>query len=299
MSTKIQWAEETWNPVTGCTKISAGCKNCYAERMAKRLKAMGQANYRNGFKVTCHPHMLAKMLKKKKPKTIFVNSMSDLFHPDVPAKFIHQVYDVMEKKKDFRFIVCTKRPERMIDVLYGEPDFYFGGGDYLPNVTHLVSVENQDMADKRIPHLIRFKSKGNGAWIIGVSIEPMLNYVYLDSVRTGEVDIDALAGKHGVYRPLQGENPKLDWVIVGGESGPGARPMSHEWVRVVRDACLKNNTPFFFKQWGKYRPFGNVDPDGKLIDFVGMEKLGKKVAGNLLDGNVHEEYPCTSQKDKV
>ena len=208
----IEWTDATWNPVTGCTKISPGCKHCYAERMAKRLKAMGQRNYANGFEVTLQPHMLELPLKWRRPSQVFVNSMSDLFHNDVPTDYVHKVFDVMRRADWHQYQVLTKRSERLRELaphLRWEPQIWMG-----------VSVENEDYLS-RIEDLRRI-----GAHVKFLSLEPLLG-------------------------PLHGLNLRgIDWVIVGGESGPGARPMEPEWVREIRDRCLRSNVPFFFKQWG-------------------------------------------------
>ena len=211
-TTKIEWAESTWNPITGCTKISPGCKNCYAERMAFRLQAMGQANYANGFELTLHEHMLERPLQWKKPQLIFVNSMSDLFHKDVPLKYIHQVFDVMRRAHWHNFQVLTKRSQRLFD-LSDEID-------WPENVWMGVSVETQKHT-YRIDHL-----RQTGAKIKFLSLEPLL----------------------GPLKQLNLEG--IDWAIVGGESGPRSRPIKKEWVIGIRDQCLSANVPFFFKQWG-------------------------------------------------
>jgi len=211
----IEWTESTWNPVTGCTKVSPGCKHCYAERMALRLRAMGQPNYTNGFKLTIHEHMLELPLGWKKPQMIFVNSMSDLFHEDVPLEFIQEVFDVMRRASWHVFQVLTKRSGRLLE-LNREID-------WPPNVWMGVSVENQDYTF-RIEHL-----RQTSAHLKFLSLEPLLEPL---------PNLD-----------LRG----IDWVIVGGESGPGARPIKEEWVTDIRDQCLAANIPFFFKQWGGVR----------------------------------------------
>lgn len=208
----IEWTEATWNPVTGCTKISPGCKNCYAERMAKRLKAMGQRNYRNGFKVTLQPHMLELPLRWKKPQMIFVNSMSDLFHPQVPLGYIQQVFDVMKRAHWHRFQVLTKRADRLEDL---SPNL-----EWTRNVWMGVSVESEKYVT-RIDHLRRTEAQTKF-----LSLEPLLG------------PLDAL------------DLTNIDWAIVGGESGFGARPMPVEWVTGIRDQCAKAGVAFFFKQWG-------------------------------------------------
>jgi protein gp37 len=232
----IEWTESTWNPVTGCTKISPGCKHCYAERMAERLQAMGQPNYVNGFKLALHPHMLELPLKWKKPQTIFVNSMSDLFHRDVPVSYIHQVFDIMSRAHWHRFQVLTKRAERLQELS--------GQLDWADNIWMGVSVEN-DGYRHRIDHL-----RATGARVKFLSLEPLL----------GPLPNLDLSG--------------VDWVIVGGESGPGARPMDPAWVTDLRDQCCKADVPFFFKQWG-----------GR----------NKKQAGRVLEGRVWDEMPVCSR----
>lgn len=242
MATKssIEWTESTWNPLTGCNKISPGCKHCYAERMAFRLKAMGQPNYARGFKLTLHERVLELPLHWKKPQTIFVNSMSDLFHKDVPMQFIQKVFKVMQEAHWHRFQVLTKRSERLLQLA---PDL-----EWTPNIWMGVSVENNDYTF-RIDHL-----RKTGAKIKFLSLEPLLG-------------------------PL--ENLNLDgihWVIVGGESGPGARPMDPSWVTDIRKQCRKSRVPFFFKQWGG---------------------TNKKKAGRELEGRTWDEMPRITQKSLV
>lgn len=215
MKSAIEWTESTWNPLTGCTKISPGCKHCYAERMAMRLQAMGQANYVDGFALTLHEQALELPLRWKKPQTIFVNSMSDMFHVQVPRDFILRAFDVMQRAHWHRFQVLTKRADRLAAL-----------NDDLPwadNIWMGVSVENESYG-YRIDHL-----RETGAAIKFLSLEPLLGP--LDKLR------------------LNG----IDWVIAGGESGPGARPMDPQWVRSIRDQCVDAQVPFFFKQWGGVR----------------------------------------------
>lgn len=214
MSTKsaIEWTESTWNPLTGCTKVSPGCKHCYAERMAMRLKAMGQPNYANGFELTLHEHTLEAPLAWKKPQMIFVNSMSDLFHRDVPVAFIQRVFTVMQQASWHTFQVLTKRSDRLAAL----SDFI----DWPQNVWMGVSVENSSYAS-RINDL-----RTTAARVKFLSLEPLL----------GPLPALRLDG--------------INWVIVGGESGPGARPLEAAWVIDIRDQCLRAGVPFFFKQWG-------------------------------------------------
>ena len=208
----IEWTESTWNPVTGCTKISPGCKYCYAERMAERLQLMGQRNYRDGFTLTLQPHMLELPLRWKKPQTIFVNSMSDLFHKDVPLPYINRVFDVMRRAHWHRFQVLTKRSERLAELN--------GKLEWAPNIWMGVSVES-DTYRPRIDDL-----RATGSFVKFLSLELLLG-------------------------PLPNLNLKgIDWVIVGGESGFKARPMDPTWATDLRDQCRRAKVPFFFKQWG-------------------------------------------------
>jgi protein gp37 len=209
---EIEWTESTWNPVTGCTKVSPGCKHCYAERMAKRLRAMGQENYRNGFRLTLQPRMLDLPLRWRKPQVIFVNSMSDLFHEDVPLDYILRVFDVMRRAQWHRFQVLTKRSARLAEL-----DSKL---DWAPNIWMGVSVESDEYR-ARIDDLRRTR-----ALFKFLSLEPLLGPLH-------NLDL------HGV-----------DWVIVGGESGHRARAMNLAWAIDLRDQCRKANVPFFFKQWG-------------------------------------------------
>jgi protein gp37 len=228
----IEWTESTWNPVTGCNKISPGCKNCYAERMAKRLKAMGQRNYKNGFKLTTQPQMLEVPLRWKNPQTIFVNSMSDLFHKNVPIDYIQQVFDVMKQAFWHRFQVLTKRSERLAEI--GEEL------DWTQNIWMGVSVESQKYT-YRIDHL-----RETNAQIKFLSLEPLIG-------------------------PLKSLNlTDIDWVIVGGESGPRARPIEESWVTEIREQCIDAGVAFFFKQWGG---------------------VNKKKTGRLLEGRTWDEMP--------
>ena len=211
----IEWTDATWNPVTGCTKISPGCKNCYAHRMAHRLHAMGQPRYRNNFDVTLHPDLLEQPLHWAQPRKIFVNSMSDLFHPEVPAEFIQAVFDVMGQAYWHTFQILTKRSDRLAE-LAGQLPWH-------DNIWMGVSVENKDYTH-RIDHLRKVR-----AAVRFLSVEPLLGPI--------------------PKLPLQG----IDWVIVGGESGPRCRKIEPQWVRQIRDRCIALWVPFFFKQWGGTR----------------------------------------------
>ena len=223
-NSSIEWTEATWNPVTGCDKVSPGCAHCYAERMARRLQAMGQANYANGFDLTLQPKMLEAPLKWRKPRRIFVNSMSDLFHVDVPESFIQAVFDVMGRASWHEYQVLTKRSDRLLELDRHLP--------WAPQVWMGVSVENLRFA-YRIDHL-----RQTHAQVKFLSLEPLLGPL---------PNLD-----------LRG----IDWVIVGGESGPRARPMNAGWAMDIRDRCRAAGVAFFFKQWGgvfKSRTGRNLD----------------------------------------
>ncbi len=237
VKSSIEWTESTWNPLTGCTKISPGCRNCYAERMAKRLKAMGQPNYSNGFKLSMHEEALELPLRWKKPQIVFVNSMSDLFHENVPEVFIFKTFKVMCRASGHRFQILTKRADRLLEIDPRLP--------WADNIWMGVSVENANY-EFRID-LLR-KTNAN---IKFLSLEPLLG-------------------------PLQSLNLSgIDWVIVGGESGPMARPMNQAWVMDIRNQCLQAAVPFFFKQWGG---------------------INKKKAGRMLEGRTWDELPKIRQK---
>ena len=228
----IEWTDATWNPVTGCTKISPGCKHCYAERLSKRLKAMGQPNYRNGFELTLQPQMLELPLHWKAPKRIFVNSMSDLFHKDVPTEYIKRVFDVMNRAHWHQYQVLTKRSDRVLELSKDLP--------WAPQIWMGVSVETEKYK-VRIDDL-----RKTSAHVKFLSLEPLLGSL-------GKLN-------------LRG----IDWAIVGGESGPGARPVDSEWVTDIRDQCVKAGVAFFFKQWG------------------GVQK---KKTGRTLEGRTWDEMP--------
>lgn len=238
MATKssIEWTESTWNPLTGCTKISPGCKHCYAERMALRLQAMGQPHYVGGFKLSLHEDALELPLRWKKPQTIFVNSMSDLFHQDVPLDFIQRVLNVMHRAHWHQFQILTKRSARMAKL-----DQHL---DWPSNV-----------------------------WM-GVSVETAAYKYRIDDLRATHAAVKFLS-----LEPLLGPLPQLDlanidWAIVGGESGPGARPMEKDWVVEIRKQCERAHVPFFFKQWGG---------------------TNKKKAGRELEGRTWDEMPFSVQ----
>jgi protein gp37 len=311
---KIEWTQATWNCVTGCSKVSEGCRNCYALRDWARLSANPNTVYhgRKFTDVQCHPERLDQPLRWTKPRRVFVNSMSDLFHESVPDAFIDQVFAVMALAKQHVFQVLTKRPERMRDYLcarngLGNPEICsainsipYGLGNRhgalsmpLPNVWLGVSIEDQATADERIPLLLQ-----TPAAVRWVSAEPLIGPVRLDE-----------PGLHG--GPGQ-----LDWCVVGGESGPNARPMHPDWVRSLRDQCQAAGVPFFFKQWGEFYPADQVSsPDqlkakgdigtairtGSAVDLGDQWtwRIGKKAAGRLLDGRTWDQYPGGSNAAAV
>lgn len=212
---RIEWTEHTWNPVTGCTNVSPGCKHCYARSFAERLKAMGASGYANGFAVTLHPERLLEPMKRKRPTVYFVNSMSDLFHDQVPAEFVERIIETIVRTPQHRYQILTKRADRMAA--------FFAERAVPANAWLGVSVENRRHGLPRITQL-----RGIAAPVRFLSVEPLLEGL-------GTVD---LAG--------------IDWVIVGGESGMRARPMVLSWVRELRDQCVRLAVPFFFKQWGAW-----------------------------------------------
>lgn len=232
---KIEWTSATWNPVTGCTKVSTGCANCYAERMAVRLQAMGNPRYGNGFAVTLHRDLLDLPLKWREPQMVFVDSMSDLFHEAVPDDFIRSVFNTIARSQQHIFQVLTKRSKRLALLapkLTWPPNLWMG-----------VTVECQSHI-KRIEHLLATQAS-----VKFLSAEPLL----------GPLNIDVSG---------------LDWLVVGGESGPGARPMKKEWVVSLRDKCVEAQVAFFFKQWGG---------------------INKKRAGRVIDGKVWDEFPTYAE----
>lgn len=236
--TKIEWTHSSWNPATGCSKISIGCRNCYAERLALRLQKMGQKKYKNGFNVTLHHDELYRPLKWKKPNVIFVNSMSDLFHEDIPDEFIMEVFNTMNKAYWHTFQILTKRSKRLVKIA--------DKLNWPENVWMGVTVETSKQ-------IFRLNDLGNvPAFVRFVSMEPLLGSIY------------EFPYEH------------VDWVIVGGESGPYARPMNESWAIEIRNQCIKNGIPFFFKQWGG---------------------VNKKKNGRLLEGKYWDESPAYRQQD--
>lgn len=241
---RIEWTEQTWNPTTGCTKISPGCKHCYAETMACRLQAMGVKGYENGFGLSLLPERLAEPLERRKPTTYFVNSMSDLFHGDIPFDFLDRVFDVIRRTPQHRYQVLTKRAARM-------RSYFVPGERIIPaNVWLGVSVENRQHGLPRIDELREIEAS-----VRFLSIEPLLEDL-------GTFD---LTGIH--------------WVIVGGESGPKARPMKADWVARIKDQCEDAGVAFFFKQWGGWGADGRKRP--------------KKENGRVFAGKIWNQMPAT------
>lgn len=247
-TSSIEWTELTWNPVTGCTKISPGCKFCYAEVMSRRLKAMAVEKYKNGFKIRTHSDSLNIPFTWKKPKVVFVNSMSDLFHPEVPLDFIKAVFAVMNQTPKHIYQVLTKRSERLLE-LSSELN-------WTPNIWMGVSVENEKYT-YRIDELSKTPAKTKF-----LSIEPLI----------------------GPVKTLNLE--KIDWVIVGGESGHKARPLKKEWIDFVKSKCLEYKVAFFFKQWGKSK--FNINPLDPTIE---SEHPQHAKGGCELDGRIYREMP--------
>ncbi|MFF7954060.1 DUF5131 family protein [Streptomyces griseorubiginosus] len=329
-TTGIEWTDCTWNPVTGCTKISEGCDNCYAETFANRWRGTTGHHFETGFDLTLRPDRLRLPLTWHKPRRIFLNSMSDLFHQDVPDRYIAQVFAVMALAPQHTFQILTKRHARMRSLL-SSPSFWhqvahegrehFIGcqqdwlavgamlaGDPLPNVWLGVSVENQQWADIRIPALLT-----TPASIRFLSCEPLLGPVDLERA---VIPLGSERG-HGLTasyvhtgdccrRGLHG----INWVIVGGESGRNARPMHPQWARDLREQCERAAVPYFFKQWGEFAPEAHghdrgatvlIDSHGRTSsdtdtpagpDTVRMRRVGKKAAGRVLDGRLHNAFPA-------
>lgn len=236
-NSKIEWTGSTWNPITGCDKISLGCQHCYAERLANRLRLMGVKKYKNGFKLTLHPELIDEPLSWKKPRIVFVNSMSDLFHNKVPFSYIKEIFSVMEKGDMHIFQILTKRSERLLKLnrkLFWPENVWMG-----------VTVENAKYVN-RIDDL-----RATIAHVKWLSLEPLLGPI-------SNLDLT-----------------DIDWVVVGGESGPQARPIEKKWVLEIQAQCVDQKVPFFFKQWGG---------------------INKKKTGRILEGKTWSELPKTFKK---
>lgn len=268
MPTKIEWAEETWNPITGCTPISEGCQNCYARRMAKRLAGRCGYPFENPFKVTLHPDKLEQPLRWKKPRMIFVCSMGDLFHEDVPDQIIGQVWHYATMAKQHTYLFLTKRPDRMKDIFTRIANTY--PNQYpAPNIWLGVTAENQARADERIPITLQIP-----AAVRFVSVEPMLGPIRLQ--RDWLMCPGGAEYGHGMSltRVHAGgccdRHPRIHWVICGSESGPNRRKTKIEWIRDLREQCISANVPFFLKQ---------------------MEINGRMVKMPELDGKIWAQFP--------
>ncbi len=338
-ATKIEWTNETWNPTTGCDRVSPGCDNCYALTMAKRLKGMGSAKYQTdgdprtsgpGFGIAMHPDTLTVPFTWRTPRKVFVNSMSDLFHAGVASEFIARVFAVMAATPQHTYQVLTKRPARMRSLLNSEPFQSFTavhlmlGSDIplkerpeltwpLPNVWLGTSVEDQKRADLRIPALLDTPAAKRF-----LSCEPLLGPVNLangkgycrnHSTVVWEAQPDVYVDCPDCYRSWSSLG--IDWVIAGGESGPGARPMHPDWARSLRDQCEAAGVPFHFKQRGAWtwdqkggdhtEPHIYLNDAGEIADeaaaiadrgaWLGMWRVGKHRAGRELDHRTHDEFP--------
>lgn len=294
--TKIQWCDATWNPVTGCSPVSEGCANCYAARMASRFRQVHGGHFSQ---ILMHPERLDQPLRWKKPRRIFVSSMGDLFHEGVSDAWFSRIISVIAAAQQHTFMVLTKRPEQM---LLSIRRFYEFGRKtpILPNLWLGVTAENQEQANKRIPILLQIPAAKRF-----VSIEPMLGPVNLNDLtanlkpKCGRSLCDYFSALNGSEYDPQG-NPKycnpgtfnsLDWVIVGGETGPGARPMHPDWARSVRDQCQAAGVPFFFKSWGSHVPVTLKFADNS---YPAMQRVkhGQSVSHRTLDGRTWEEFPA-------
>jgi len=293
-TTKIEWADKVWNPVTGCTKVSEGCRNCYAELMASRF--WGDRKFTD---VKIHPERLGQPLDWGKPTRVFVNSMSDLFHKDVPFQFIDSVFHIMRVADRHTFLILTKRPEIMLKFIEWQKKntVRLDWENAHKNIWLGVSVENQKTANERIPLLLK-----TPAAVRFVSCEPLLGPIdlakklgqYSDCPECGygvRVDEDGLCNSCGRDATHYG----IDWVIAGGESGKNARPMHPDWVISIRNQCMDAGVPFFFKQWGEWTYIGKqAVEDGNWINIgTTMQRVGKKKAGRLLDGREWNEFPMS------
>lgn len=300
---KIEWTDATWNPVTGCTKVSPGCDHCYAETLAERFRGTPGHYYEHGFDVQLRPEKLDQPLRWRRPRRVFVNSMSDLFHDAVPDKFIAHVWAIMAAADQHTFQVLTKRHGRMRSLLTTVDfwrmvsyrledmgiDAYPSPLDLPPNVWVGVSVEDQKRADLRIPGLL-----DTPAAVRFLSCEPLLGRVDLSRWLTHDDECASSDDPPWCTCTLEHRRgdpyfykDRIDWVIVGGESGRDARPMHPEWARTLRDQCQTAGVPFHFKQWGEWGLQGwRVDPTA-----TEMKRMGKRNSGRELDGRTWDEFP--------
>lgn len=285
--TRIEWADKVWNPVVGCTPVSAGCAHCYAKRIHERFYQDKPFSM-----IQLHPERIEQPFRWMKPSRVFVNSMSDLFHEDVPDEFIHSVFSVMATAENQTFLILTKRPERMKKFCskfgrsfatdeYSGPRNEFLQPWPLPNVWLGVTAENQKATDERIPLLLE-----TPAAVRFVSVEPMLGPVDLGAYLFADPE-----------RPEWSRLNRLHWVICGGETGPGARPMHPDWVRDLRDQCLAAGVPFFFKSWGEWTITPPIDNPRATQIAPGMQRVGKKRAGRILDGREWNQFPQERNKE--
>lgn len=313
--TGIEWTDATWNPVRGCSRVSEGCRHCYAEQIAARFSGPGQPyegladRAKSGSKWTGKVRLIEEALDQplrwRRPRRIFVNSMSDLFHENLPDEAIDRVFAVMALAPQHTFQVLTKRPDRMLEWslrnatggrifhLAGELGKPQSGAWPRPNIWLGVSVEDQRAADERIPLLLQTPAAKRF-----LSCEPLLGPVDLSRcgkhytgsgpLHLWKTDLEGNGGWRQQHGAKTGEDPpEIDWVIAGGESRSGARPMHPDWARSLRDQCAAAGVPFFFKQWGEYLP-DDPAPDAHTA----MRRVGKKAAGARLDGREHREFPA-------
>ncbi|MEX3967320.1 DUF5131 family protein [Paraburkholderia sp. EG286B] len=335
-NSKIEWTDATWNPVRGCARVSPGCTNCYAERVAMRFRGTGQP-YEGLVRVTSQGpkwegnvqlihEKLEEPMSWRRPRRVFVNSMSDLFHEDVPFEYIDKVFAIMCRAREHTFQVLTKRADRMLEYM-SDPhrhgwvlaashsnEIRIAAMEWCqwpaPNVWLGVSIEDQMRADERITKLLMTPAR-----IRFLSMEPLLGPVDLQpwfdptgmccgqemqSCEDCPADAEWIHGPTTEYAEDGYSSPSIDWVIVGGESGPGARPMNPDWARSLRDQCAHAGVPFFFKQFGEWAPAPEInDASGGMFhrfdDETWVQRLGKKIAGRLLDGRTHDEFPRGAQ----
>ncbi len=313
---KIEWTDRVWNPIVGCTKVSEGCRNCYAERSAHRMNSNPSTPQYHGItengrwtgEVRYDAAKLDRPTRWRKPAMVFVNSMSDLFHEALNLNVVADVFRTIEVSRRHTFQILTKRSERMRYFFACHSEYWqtyqhdgarggWGKAPGLPNLWLGVSVENQAAADERIPNLLACP-----AGVRWVSVEPMLGPVDLSPwLHDGhQWTCDVEQGNSSVCNCSYAD-VGLDWVVVGGESGPNARPMHPDWVRSVKDQCITAGVPFMFKQWGEWCPLmeaeGEIPPDIERAVIStrnrtsALYRVGKRNAGRRIDGKVHDEYP--------
>lgn len=280
-TSKIEWTDATFNPWIGCTKVSPGCDHCYAEQQDRHRgwtpEGWGGPRRRTSAEYWKQPLKWDRAAARQgERRRVFCSSLADVFDNQVDASWRTDLWNLIAATPHLVWLLLTKRPQNIKKML---PENWGGG---YPNVWLGTTVENQAEADRRIPHLLAVQAR-----VRFLSCEPLLGAVNLRHLRPVDlpVEIDALTGTHGVSRPHRGSNTRLDWVIVGGESGKGARPMRPDWARSLRDQCAAAGVPFFFKQWGEFTP------DDPAANHTAMRRVGKTAAGRLLDGVTHDEVP--------